>query len=386
MDTVLEFRKQLAGARRVVVKIGSRVLVQGNGRPDLRRMKALVREVARQQQAGREMLVVTSGAIAAGMEALGLERRPKNLPDLQMAAAVGQTRLMTRYDKLFSAERCRVGQVLLTHDGLKTRNRHLTARQALLNLLRHRIIPIINENDAVAVEEIKFGDNDLLAALVALLIEADLLILLTTVDGLRSPTPGGGSRRVPNLAAVTRRERAMVVGDQNELSTGGMASKLQSAHSAARAGTPVDIADGRRPAYISGILAGEDRGTLIGRPGAGRAWTARHRWIAFFHKSQGAVVVADGAREALVHRGTSLLPIGVRAVEGNFRAGSVVDVRSAGGETIGRGLSDYSAEDLRRIMGHKSAEIAALLGACEFDEVIHRDNLVVFECEEETNV
>ena len=382
MNKLLEYRSRLAQARRVVVKIGSRVLVRSDGRPDPRRIRNLVREIARQQRAGREMAIVSSGAIATGMEALALSRRPKELADLQMAAAVGQTRLMTRYDQYFAAEQCRVGQVLLTHDALRQRQRHLMARQTLLNLLRHRIVPVINENDAIAVEEIRFGDNDLLGALVSLLIEADLLILLTTVDGLRAPAAGGRTRRVAWLRSVTRRELAMVFGDRNELSTGGMASKLQSAHSAARSGVPVVIADGRRPENIRRILAGEDCGTLIGQPGASPGWTARRRWIAFFHKSEGSVTVDEGACRALTARGTSLLPIGVRAVEGRFASGAVIDVRAPDGTVIARGWTDFAADEIRRIMGRRTSEIAAALGSRETDEVIHRDNMVVFGNEE----
>ena len=379
MDTALQLRGVLRDARRVVVKIGSRVLVRRDGRPDTRRIGALVRGIAAAQKQGREMVVVTSGAIGAGMQALGLKKRPKLLPDLQMAAAVGQTRLMTRYDELFSREGCQVGQVLLTHDALNVRERHLNARNTLVNLVRHGIIPIINENDTVAVEEIKFGDNDLLASLVALLLDADLLILLTTVDGLRAPASAGRTRRVPHLASVTPRALALVFGSKNEISTGGMASKLQSAHNVARAGTPVVIADGRAPGVIEAVLRGEDRGTLIGRPRAGREWSARRRWIGFFHKSQGVLVVDEGARRALVTRGTSLLPIGIREVSGNFEAGAVVDVRAADGATIGRGMTGYSADDIRKIRGRRTGEIAAILGASDFDEVIHRDNLVLFE-------
>ena len=335
----------------MVVKVGSRVLVQRDGRPDSRRLRALVGDIAGLQQAGREMVLVTSGAIGAGMQALGLRKRPRLLPDLQMAAAVGQMRLMAIYDDLFRAEGCMIGQVLLTHDALTVRERHLNARNTLVNLVRHRIVPVINENDAVAVDEIRFGDNDLLAALVALLVDADLLVLLTTVDGLRAPRNGRGTRRVPWLASVTPRELELVFGSGNEISTGGMASKLQSAHNVARAGIPVVIADGRRAGVVSGVLEGRDIGTLIGQPRGSAAWGARERWIGFFHKAGGSVVVDDGARRAVVSGGRSLLPIGVRAVNGEFKAGTVVDIRGMDGTLVARGLSAYGAGDLRRILG-----------------------------------
>jgi glutamate 5-kinase len=297
-----------------------------------------------------------------------------------MAAAVGQSLLMARYDRLFGGHGIQIGQVLLTHDGLKHRERHLNARHTLLNLLRHRIVPIINENDAVAVEEIRFGDNDLLAALVALLIGADVLILLTTVNGLRAPAAGNGrSRRIPWLPAITPEALALAVGKGSELSTGGMASKLQSAKIAVEVGVPVVIADGRRVGILQEILEGADRGTLIGRTVAGvtSGLSNRRRWIAFFHKCDGTLVVDDGARRALLEQGKSLLPIGIRRVEGSFGPGAVVNVRDEQGQLLARGQTAYGADVIRRIQGRKTTEIALLLGAKDYDEVIHRDNLAL---------
>lgn len=377
--TANDGREPLARARRVVVKFGSRVLVRADGRPDTARLKALVRDVADEQARGREMIVVSSGAIAAGMEALGLRRRPRALPDLQLAAAVGQVRLMARYDALFRARGWITGQMLLTHDALRDRARHLAARQTLHAALRRRIIPVINENDTVAVEEIKFGDNDLLAALVALLADADLLVLMTTVDGLRAPAGPRRTRRVPALRTVSRRELELVFGSANEWSTGGMASKLQSAHLAARAGVPVVIANGRAEGTLGRILRGEDAGTLIGTPGGRPAWSARREWIGFFHKPQGVVRADAGAVRALTHRGTSLLAIGIAGVEGSFRAGSVVDIADPSGAVVARGWTSFSADDIRRVQGRKSSEIAAVLGPRDYDEIVHRDHMVVLE-------
>ena len=371
-------RRAVADARRIVIKCGTRVLVQRSGRPDPRRMRAIVREAAALRRAGRQVVLVTSGAIGAGMEALGLSARPKAVPDLQMCAAVGQTRLMAAYDRLFGEEGLRVGQVLLTHDGLKMRDRHLNARNTLLNLLRHEIVPIINENDAVSVDEIKFGDNDLLAALVALLIDADLLILLTTVDGLRVPAAGGRTRRVPYLRNVTERELALALGKGSELSTGGMASKLQSAQHVVDAGGAVIIANGRRAGVLGHILSGLDIGTLIGAPGVAGRMAHRRRWIAFFHRAEGALIVDEGARTALERKGRSLLPIGVRGVEGRFGVGAVVSIKGPEGAVFARGLTNYSSEDLRRIQGRSSAEIRALIGASSgYEEAVHRDHLVL---------
>ncbi len=267
MHKSLKYRAGLGDARRVVVKIGSRVLVQKNGRPDTRRMRALAAQMAAIQRSGCEVLVITSGAIGAGMEALGMRERPTHLPDLQMAAAVGQTRLMARYEAIFGTLGFRVGQVLLTHSDFHHKVRLTNARRTLENLARHQVIPIINENDVVADEEIRadlaLGDNDYLASLVVKLIRADLLILLTTTDGLRETAPSGRTRRVRYLEAVTPSTFKLVRSGDNPLSKGGMASKLKAAQSAARAGCAVVLADGRKPEVLARILAGQDVGTLV---------------------------------------------------------------------------------------------------------------------------
>jgi len=371
-------RDHLKRSRRVVVKIGSRVLVQKTGSPDLQRIRSLVRQIARLQSSGHQVVLVTSGAIAAGVEALRLRRRPKNLPQLQMAAAVGQVRLMTLYDTFFAAERCGIGQVLLTHADLQNRARHLNARNTIMALLRQGVIPIINENDVVAVDEIKFGDNDILASLVTVLIDGDVLILLSTTDGLRAPAASGRSRRVPYMENVTEEALALAWGKGSDFSLGGMASKLKAAQTAVDVGARVVIADGRKEEILDRVMAGEDVGTLIGNPKASPAGVirGRKRWLAFFHKVNGSLVVDAGAQKALEIKGHSLLPIGVREVEGHFSKGSLVNVRTQDGRTIARGLTEYSSDDIRRIMGHRTADIATILGAKECDEVIHCDNMV----------
>ena len=371
-------RQELRNCRRIVLKFGTRILVGPTGRPDPRRLRALVADAAAAHREGREILIVSSGAIGAGMEALGLKKRPHSVPDLQMAAAVGQSRLMSQYDRLFAAEGLRVGQVLLTHDGLKMRERHLNARHTLLNLVRHGTVPIINENDAVAVDEIRFGDNDLLAALVAMLVDADLLVLLTTVNGLQTRGTGGRGRRLPWLRAVTERELALAFGKGSELSTGGMASKLRAAQQVVDAGAAVVIADGRRKGILRAVLSGEDVGTLIGRPGRTARMAHRRRWIAFFHRAEGALIVDEGARAALERQGGSLLPIGIREVEGQFKAGAVVNLRGPDGVVFARGLVNYGADDLRRLQGKKTAEIRAMLGSAGvYEEAVHRDHMVL---------
>jgi glutamate 5-kinase len=355
-------RDALNTAKRIVVKAGSKVLVQRTGRPDRRRLGLLVHDLAALEHAGRELAFVSSGAVGAGLEALGLKTRPKEIPDLQMAAAVGQSRLMSLYDELFGKEKCHIGQVLLTHDALKHRERHLNARNTLLNLIAHRIIPIINENDAISTEEIKFGDNDVLAALVAILVDADALVLLSTTDGLRDET----DRRVSYIEEVDESVLSLVCDEKNHLSTGGMASKLKSAQIAAQNGIPVVIANGRKTGVLTRIFQGKDEGTLL-LPKAGNM-SKRKRWIAFFNRAEGHLVVDAGAAEAL-QKGKSLLPVGVKSIEGSFSMGAMVSIQTKDGEQIARGLVEYSSDEIEAMKGQKTTEKSG--------EVIHRDNMVI---------
>ena len=376
----LAARKKLASSRRIVVKIGSRVLVQRNGRPDVRRMAALVDGLAALRREGREIIVVSSGAIACGLQALGMKKKPDDLPTLQMAAAVGQSRLMAAYDKLFTRKKCRIGQVLLTHDDLEHRRRHLNARNTMLKLLEHGVVPIVNENDVVSVDEIKFGDNDALASRSAMLVEADLLVLLTTVDGFHAADARGRSRRVPFLAGVTADVLSHTKGKGSEFSTGGMASKLTSAAEAARMGTVVVIANGRKDGILRKIVAGANVGTLIPAAGIDEAnggLNHRRRWVAFFHHAHGQLAVDDGARDALLKRGKSLLPVGIRDVSGEFAPGDLVEVLDLAGRRIAQGLTEYSSAEVRLLKGLKTEKIRELLGNEAPGEVIHRDNLVV---------
>jgi glutamate 5-kinase len=354
-------RDALKSARRIVVKAGSKVLVQSTGRPDSRRLKLLVDELAQFQINGGEVAFVTSGAIGAGLDALGMKTRPTAIPDLQMAAAVGQTRLMSLYDNLFGENKCHIGQVLLTHDALKHRERHLNARNTLLNLIANRIVPIINENDAISTEEIKFGDNDVLAALVAILIDADALVLLSTTDGLRD-----GKRRVSHVEEIDDAVLGLVADRQDKLSTGGMASKLKSAQIAAHNGIPVVIANGRKTGVLTRIFQGLDEGTLL-LPKAGNI-SKRKRWIAFFNRAEGSLTIDDGAAAAL-GKGKSLLPVGIKTVEGDFRVGAMVNIQTLEGGTIARGLVEYSSDDIAAIKGKKTSGMTG--------EAIHRDNMVL---------
>jgi glutamate 5-kinase len=267
MKKSLKYREAIRDARRIVVKIGSRVLVQKTGRPEIRRIRALVKQLAALGQKGYEIVVVTSGAVGAGMEALGMRTRPQKLPDQQMAAAVGQCRLMARYDDLFADEHCRVGQVLLTRTDFQDRIRMTNARRTIENLIRHNVIPIINENDVIACEEIQadmaFGDNDLLSALLVKLIRADMLLLLTTVNGLRKQGKATRATRVPYLEGITSATFKLVTDSGNNLSKGGMRSKLRAARIVSKSGAASVIADGRQSQVISRIMQGHDIGTFI---------------------------------------------------------------------------------------------------------------------------
>jgi glutamate 5-kinase len=374
-------RAKLTSSRRVVVKIGSRVLVQRNGRPDTRRMAELVDGIAALRREGREVVVVSSGAIACGLQALGMTKKPADLPTLQMAAAVGQSRLMAAYDRLFAKKKCRIGQVLLTHDDLEHRRRHLNARNTILKLLEHGVIPIVNENDVVSVDEIKFGDNDALASRTSMLVEAGLLILLTTVNAFHILDAKGRRRKVDFLPGVTADTLSHANGKGSDFSTGGMASKLTSAAEAAHMGTAVVIANGRQDGILQKVVSGAHVGTLIAPAeainGASGALNRRRRWVAFFHHAKGHLTIDDGARDALLLRGKSLLPVGIREVVGGFASGDLVDIHDLAGRRVAQGLTEYSSTEIRLLKGLKTETIRERLGLEAPGELIHRDNLVL---------
>ncbi|MFL2860103.1 MAG: glutamate 5-kinase [Pontiellaceae bacterium] len=366
MKTDHQHREILCSAKRVVVKAGSKVLVQRSGRPDRARMQKLVTELTQLHKTGVETALVSSGAVGAGLDALQQRIRPSDMADLQMAASIGQHRLMGIYGDLFSKNKCTIGQVLLTHDVLKDRERHLNARNTLLHLIANRIIPVINENDTISTEEIKFGDNDVLAALVSILIDADALILLSTTDGLREPTANGRTRRVSYIDEVNDSILAMIEDKQDVLSTGGMTSKLQSAELAAHNGIPVVIANGRKDEVLARILRGEDEGTLLFPKD--KQISKRKRWIAFFNRVEGKITIDKGAEKALL-TGHSLLPVGILKQEGDFKLGAMVEIISQDGHTIGRGLVEADSQELA---ARNSSEAPA-----KEQPIIHYDNLVL---------
>jgi glutamate 5-kinase len=355
-------RDQLKHADRLVVKLGTGVLTDSRKQPDPDQMERLVAQVAARRREGREVVLVTSGAVGSGMGALGYTRRPSNLAELQACAAVGQSRLMASYQKLFSRHDLTVAQVLLTHDDLQHHERHLNARSTLITLLGRGVIPVINENDAVSSTELKFGDNDRLSALVACLLPADLLVILTSVDGLIENFGKAGARTLPRIDSITPAIERLAGGTNSSTAVGGMSSKIQAARIVVRAGIPLVIASGYTEEILGQIVAGSEVGTLF-VPHATRL-RGRKRWIAFFHHPRGTLVVDAGARSALSEKGRSLLPPGVVRCEGEFNAGDVVRLCDTDGLEFARGIAAFSAEAIRA-------------GAPRRTELVHRDNLVV---------
>jgi glutamate 5-kinase len=368
-------RRQLGRVRRLVVKVGTSLITAPASGPDPDRIAALAMELAAARE-GREVVLVSSGAIATGMARLALPARPRSIPEKQAAAAVGQSALMWHYEAAFKRHGIAVGQVLLTAQDIADRARYLNARNTLLALLRFGVVPIVNENDTVAVEEIKVGDNDNLSALVASLIDADLLVLLTDVEGLYTSDPASnpGAQVLDTVEAVTDDVMRLVYDGTGAAAVGGMATKLQAAQKAAAAGVPMVIASGRKQGVLGRVLRGETVGTYFA-PKTDRLG-ARKRWIAFAVTPQGRLTVDAGALQALTHQGKSLLPSGVVEIEGDFAAGEVVAL-VGGGREFARGLVNFDAGELRRIRGAKTRDIETRLGYKSFDEVIHRDNLVI---------
>jgi glutamate 5-kinase len=352
----------LKSVRRVVVKLGTGVLTDGRKRPDLVQFAQLVSQVAMLRARGLEVVLVTSGAVGAGMGVLGFEARPGSLAERQACAAVGQSRLMSMYDNLFRHFDQAIGQVLLTHEDLADHERHLNARNTLLTLLRHGVLPIINENDAVSVTELKFGDNDRLSALVASLLPADLLVILTTAEGLIEDFGKATARMLDVVERIDERIEAMAGGTTSVTATGGMITKVDAARIVTRAGLPMVIASGRRHDALERILAGESVGTMF-LP-AGRRMPGRKRWIAFYHHVRGTLHLDAGAVRAITGEGRSLLAPGVRRVEGEFAVGDVLRLCGPDGRELARGLARFD-----------SAALAA--GATGREEVIHRDDLVL---------
>jgi len=347
---------------RIVVKLGTGVLTDSRKQPDLAQMEQLVAQIAEQRRAGKELVLVSSGAVGAGMGVLGHQKRPTDLAELQACAAVGQSRLMSTYEKLFGVYGLSVAQILLTHADLEHHERHLNARNTLVRLLTHGIVPIINENDVVSFTELKFGDNDTLSALVASLLPADLLVILTTVDGVIENFGKPNPRTISAIETIDAKLEKLAGGTDSVTAVGGMGSKVQAAKIAMRSGIPLVIASGKKKQGLARIMAGEDEGTVfVPQP---TRLQGRKRWIAFFHHPRGSLFVDAGARKALRESGKSLLPPGVARCEGEFSAGEVVRICDMDGTEFARGIAAFSSGEI------SSRQLRRV-------EVVHRDNLVI---------
>lgn len=375
----LSIRHNILGhVRRVVVKLGSSVVTTENGL-DRKIIKNLADDIHAMRNTGKEFIIVSSGAIAAGVRRLGLKEGARTIPQKQAAASVGQSRLMTAYDEAFGRYGIRVGQLLLTRDDLTHRQRYLNARNTLTTLLSWGVVPIINENDTVVVDEIKLGDNDNLSALVAVMASADLLITLTDIEGLMDCDPRVNSDAclIPVVENITPELRDLAGGTSSSVGRGGMASKLEAASKAQLSGIPMIITRGKVENVIARALAADPCGTLI-LP-AKEKMSARKSWIRYNLRPEGALRVDDGAAHVLLHGGKSLLPIGIVEVEGSFEDGAAVDVMDINGRKIAVGLVNYSSEEMKKIAGRQTAEIDWVLGYRRYDEAIHADNLVVLQ-------
>jgi glutamate 5-kinase len=367
----------LANYRRLVVKVGSSLLVDGNGRLNRAWLATLALDIVALQQQGQEVLIVSSGAIAIGSSLLGINKRRARLEDLQAAAAAGQVQLVHAYQEVLGPHDIAAAQILLTPEDTENRRRFLNARGTLGRLLDRRVIPIINENDTVATEEIRYGDNDRLAARVAQLVMADVLVLLSDVDGLYTSDPGKdpGAEHIAEVGRITDELESMAGETRSDVGSGGMATKVQAARIATHAGCSTIIASGKIEHPLDALSAGA-RCTLF--KAAGSPAAARKQWLAGVLKVQGAFAVDDGAVSAL-QNGNSLLPVGVIAVTGNFKRGDVVSITGPEGVELGRGLAEYSDDEAQQLVGCQSDQIEDKLGYRGRSVMVHRDELVLFD-------
>ncbi len=363
--------------KRVVIKVGTSTVTHSTGKLNLLRMETLAREIADLQSSGREVCLISSGAVGAGVGKINFPDRPKTLPEKQALAAIGQGRLVHMYEKFFSEYGKTVAQVLLTRDVFSNRLRYLHARHTLSTLFDFGVIPIINENDTVAVDEIKFGDNDTLSAMLACLIDADLLIILSDIDGLFSDDPriNPEARLLPLVEEVSKDLLARSRTKGSKLSSGGMFTKLAAARIVMTSGIPMIIANNKEPNILRRLLDGEELGTLF--IPSGSPVQARKQWIAFGSSPHGRIVIDDGAAEAIRKRGKSLLPSGIVKVEGKFSRGEVVSIVDQDEVEIARGMVNFSSDEIGIIAGHHTDEIEKLLGSTDYDEVVHRNNLAL---------
>jgi glutamate 5-kinase len=369
-------RPLVAGSRRVVIKVGTRVLTEEDNRLSYSTIESLVEQVS-QNFEGREIAIVSSGAIALGLSRMGLQRRPQKINILQAAAAMGQSRLMHAYESAFFRSGIETAQILLTYDDIENRNRYLNIRNTLFSLWSSGVIPIVNENDTVSFAEIRFGDNDILAAHLSNMIDADLLLILTDMDGLyeEDPRHNPDAKVIDELREISKSVRELVFLGGSDFSSGGMASKLRAAEIATKSGVNVVVANGKT-IDLGSLFAGEAVGTYF--IPSGRRIRGRKKWIAFNPNTEGTIIIDRGGERAIVRDKKSLLPAGVKSVQGDFQIGSNISIRSEDDREIARGLTNFSSADIDRIKGLNTKHIQQVLETDSFfDEIVHRDNMVI---------
>lgn len=372
-------RALLKKAKRLVVKIGSALLVRESGGLNTAFLSKLAREIAELHRQGREVILVSSGAIGAGMTVLQSKKRPRTIPAKQALAAIGQPRLMQAYAGVFGRQGLITAQVLLTAEDIHNRQRYSHARNALSELLKQGVIPIFNENDTVSVDEIQFGDNDVLSAHITNMAEADCLVVLTNVDGLysRDPRYYPEATLISQVDKIDRKTENMAAASTNHLGTGGMATKLQAARMVTGMGEELVIANGRRKRVLPLILSGQEIGTIFYPQGDKLG--ARKRWIAFALRRKGVLLLDAGAGTAVKEQGKSLLPSGILSVEGQFKLGDCVGLKDQAGREFARGLVNYASDEIKRLCGVKTKDIERILGYKNNDEIIHRSDLALLK-------
>lgn len=369
-ENIAQRKRIIKNAKRVVVKVGTRLLT------DSSLIAPLIKQIAELKKSGKNIILISSGSVGLGMKAQGIEKRPGKLSVIQAMAAIGQSKLMAIYENECAKYGFHAAQLLLTAEDLNDRERHLNILSCINSLWSQNNLPIINENDSVSVHEIKVGDNDTLAGLVAVMTRCDLTILLTTVDGLHSVKDNVLDERISLVAEISEEMKESAAGtDDSSLSIGGMITKLHAAEIVTSAGEALIIADGRETNALKKIFKSEDTGTLF-IPGPGKQMRSKKRWLSFFSESKGKIVVDQGAEKALLQEGRSLLPSGIIMLEGNFGRGDTVNICNQKRKLLAKGLSNYSVEDLEKIIGKKSSEINLILDSGN-DEAIHRNNLVI---------
>ena len=379
MTSQEQFRQRIHQVKRIVLKVGSRLLVDQHNQPCPERINALVAEIAEFKNQGIQVILVSSGAIAAGMSVLGMHKRPKTLPDLQAAAATGQSRLMSMYESACREFGFHSAQLLLTSADVNDRKRHLNCLNCVNALLKRNVLPIVNENDCISVQEICFGENDHLASLVGVMTKSEMTVLLTSTDGMYHRNSSGVlGDRLSVIDEIDDHVKKMAEGtDGNELSTGGMASKLEAAEQVLACGDDMWIIEGTDFTNLSRLRAGEDIGTYF--PATQQKMKSNKRWLTFFSEVKGKLVIDDGAVTALIENGKSLLPSGISFVEGQFLKGDVLDIVDAKGTVVARGSTNYSSNEALLVKGKQTDELETTLGKEFYNVVIHRDNMVILQ-------